>query len=85
MRFFEVVKLVSRAIVIVLLIQGRNIRLAVKMYDLYMSMQLQCEYIHVEQNGKKYLTGRLPHSNFREKRTFAVVDSAVRRLLRYTP
>lgn len=53
MRFFEVVKLASRAVVIVLLIQERNIRLAVKMYDLYMSMQLQYEYIHVEQNGKK--------------------------------
>lgn len=53
MRFFEVVKLGSRVIVIVLLIQGQNIRLAVEMYDLYMSMQLQYEYIHVEQNGKK--------------------------------
>lgn len=53
MRFFEAVKLESRAIVIVLLIQGQNMRLAVKIYDLYMSTQLQYEYIHVEQNGKK--------------------------------
>lgn len=53
MRCFEAVKLESRAIVIVLLIQGQNMRLVVKIYDLYMSTQLQYEYIHVEQNGKK--------------------------------